>query len=161
MTGVLAHLAALRSTRPVLVPHADRSPADHTLRTETRDLVRQLPDARAVFWYEGPGPDEPDGRTGLMNVSETRIPGDATVFLCGPLPFMRKVRGQVPGAGVPREASATRSTDPICGWPTPPPEQRGAHRAHPPTAPANRRRRGSSAAQWNSGRQRGRHRMCG
>ncbi|WP_373432288.1 FAD-binding oxidoreductase [Streptomyces afghaniensis] len=33
MTSILAHLAALGSTRPVLMLHADRSPADHALRT--------------------------------------------------------------------------------------------------------------------------------
>ncbi|WP_055524789.1 globin domain-containing protein [Streptomyces graminilatus] len=101
MTGILARLAALRSIRPVLVLHADRSPADHALRAETHDLVGQLRDARAVFWYERPGPEEPDARTGLMDLSGTRLPDDATVFLCGPLPFMREVRGQLLGAGVP------------------------------------------------------------
>ncbi|MGW7607383.1 globin domain-containing protein [Streptomyces sp. NPDC054766] len=101
MTGILAHLAALRSIRPVLVLHADRSPADHPLRAETHDLVGQLPGARAVFWYECPGPEEPDAGTGLMDLSSTELPDNATVFLCGPLPFMRDVRGQLLGAGVP------------------------------------------------------------
>ncbi|MFL5997987.1 MAG: hypothetical protein ACJ736_27410 [Streptomyces sp.] len=45
MTGILAHLAALRSPRPVMALHADRSPTDHALRTETRRLTGQLPDA--------------------------------------------------------------------------------------------------------------------
>lgn len=39
MVGILAHLTALGSARPVLVLHADRSPADHALRTETGKLV--------------------------------------------------------------------------------------------------------------------------
>ncbi|MEU0206590.1 globin domain-containing protein [Streptomyces canus] len=101
MTSILAHLAALGSTRPVLVLHADRSPADHALRTETGELVEQLPGARAVFWYEHPGPEEPDARTGLMNLDGIELPAKATVFLCGPLPFMRDVRGRLLGAGVP------------------------------------------------------------
>jgi nitric oxide dioxygenase len=101
MAGILAHLAALRSIRPVLVLHTDRSPADHALRAETRHFVGRLPSARAVFWYERPGPEEPDGRTGPMNVSGTRLPDAATVFLCGPLPFMREVRAQLLRAGVP------------------------------------------------------------
>ncbi|GAA3791591.1 globin domain-containing protein [Streptomyces phyllanthi] len=103
MTGMLAHLAALGSTRPLLVLHADRSPADHALRTETRELVGQLPDARAVFWYEQPGPEEPDTREGLMNLDGIELPDGATVFLCGPLPFMRAVRGQLLGAGIPAQ----------------------------------------------------------
>ncbi|WP_232838133.1 ferredoxin reductase domain-containing protein [Streptomyces geranii] len=101
MTGILARLAALRSIRPVLVLHADRSPADHALRAETHDLVGRLRGARAVFWHEHPGPEEPDARTGLMDLGGTRLPDNATVFLCGPLPFMREIRGQLLGAGVP------------------------------------------------------------
>ncbi|GCB42910.1 globin domain-containing protein [Streptomyces sp. NL15-2K] len=101
MTGILAHLAALRSPRPVLLLHADRSPTDHALRTETRELVGQLPHARAVFWYERPGEEEPNSRADLMNLDGIELPHDATVFLCGPLPFMREVRGQLLRAGVP------------------------------------------------------------
>ncbi|WP_369254682.1 globin domain-containing protein [Streptomyces sp. R35] len=101
MAGILAHLAAHGSTRPVLVLHADRSPAEHALRAETRDLVRQLPGARAVFWYERPGPEEPASRTGLMDLSEIQLPYGATMFLCGPLPFMREVRGQLLSTGIP------------------------------------------------------------
>lgn len=101
MTGILAHLAAVGSTRPVLVLHADRSPGDHALRADTRELIAQLPGARAVFWYERPGSEEPDARTGLMDLSGSELPDGATVFLCGPLPFMREVRGQLLSAGVP------------------------------------------------------------
>ncbi|WP_367319998.1 globin domain-containing protein [Streptomyces sp. HUAS ZL42] len=101
MTGILAHLNAVGSTRPVLVLHADRSPADHALRTETGELVGQLPGARSVFWYERPAPEEPGARKGLMNLAGIELPDDATVFLCGPLPFMRDVRAQLLRAGIP------------------------------------------------------------
>ncbi|MFF7452267.1 MULTISPECIES: globin domain-containing protein [unclassified Streptomyces] len=101
MTGILAHLAALRSPRPVTVLHADRSPADHALRNETRRLAGQLPNARALFWYENDGLEEPAARAGRMNLDGVELPDDATVFLCGPLPFMREVRGQLLRAGVP------------------------------------------------------------
>ncbi|MCX4570823.1 globin domain-containing protein [Streptomyces albogriseolus] len=101
MTSILARLAALGSPRPVLVLHADRSAADHALRGETRELVGRLPGARAVFWYERPGPEEVDAREGLMNLDGIELPQDASVFLCGPLPFMRDVRGQLLRAGVP------------------------------------------------------------
>ncbi len=56
MTGILAHLAETGARRPVLVLHADGSPAEHALRAETRALVERLPDARAEFWYERGGP---------------------------------------------------------------------------------------------------------
>ncbi|MFJ1730361.1 globin domain-containing protein [Streptomyces sp. NPDC088254] len=101
MTSILAHLAALGSTRPVLVLHADRSPADHALRTETEELVDRLPGARAVFWYERPGQGQRDAREGLMNLDGVELPDGATVFLCGPLPFMRDIRARLLHLGVP------------------------------------------------------------
>lgn len=101
MAGILARLAALGSTRPVLVLHADRSPADHALRTDTSRLAEQLPGARAVFWYEHDASQEPGSREGLMDLDGIELPEDATVFLCGPLPFMREVRAQLLGKGVP------------------------------------------------------------
>ncbi|ANS70180.1 flavohemoprotein [Streptomyces lincolnensis] len=103
MTSILAHLSALGTSRPVLVLHADRSPAEHALRTETSELVRQLPNARAIFWYEHPGPQEPRAHKGLMDLHEVEIPENATVFLCGPLPFMRDARAQLLRAGIPAQ----------------------------------------------------------
>lgn len=103
MTSILAHLTTLGSPRPVLVLHADRSPTDHALRTELGKLVGELRGARSVFWYERPGPEEPDAREGLMNLDGIELPEDATVFLCGPLPFMREIRAQLLRAGVPAQ----------------------------------------------------------
>ncbi|MEN8652164.1 globin domain-containing protein [Streptomyces sp. 21So2-11] len=100
MVGMLEHLAATGSTRPVLVLHADRSPAEHALRADANRLVDHLPRARAVFWYEHPGAEEQGARVGLMDLSATDIPGGATAYLCGPLPFMRAVRGQLLHAGI-------------------------------------------------------------
>ncbi|GAA3494797.1 FAD-binding oxidoreductase [Streptomyces prasinosporus] len=104
MVGMLAQLAALGSTRRVLVLHADGSPAEHALRAETREAVDGLSDAEAVFWYERPGDEEPGVRSGLMDLTGIDVPADATVYLCGPLPFMRTVRGRLLGAGVPARA---------------------------------------------------------
>ncbi|MFF7070055.1 globin domain-containing protein [Streptomyces pseudovenezuelae] len=104
MVGMLARLAATGSTRPVLVLHADGSPDEHALRTETRELTGRLPRARSVFWYDRPGAAEPDARVGLMNLDGLDVSVDATVYLCGPLPFMRAVRTQLLERGVPPRA---------------------------------------------------------
>jgi nitric oxide dioxygenase len=101
MAGMLEHLAATGSSRPVWVMHADRTPADHALRAETRRLVEQLPDARAEFWYEQDAAEEPGAHTGLMDLDDLDLPADADVYLCGSLPFMRAVRSQLLQAGVP------------------------------------------------------------
>jgi nitric oxide dioxygenase len=87
----------------VLVLHADHSPADHALRAETGELVERLPGARAVFWYEHPGPEEPDARTGLMSLGGIELPENPTAFLCGPIPFIRDIRGRLLGSGVPAQ----------------------------------------------------------
>ncbi|MFJ4201160.1 globin domain-containing protein [Streptomyces sviceus] len=101
MVGMLARLAATGSARPVLVLHADGSPAEHALRAETRELTGRLPRARSVFWYDRPGPAEPDARVGVMNLDGLDVPADATVYLCGPLPFMRAIRSRLLDRGVP------------------------------------------------------------
>ncbi|MEU9451541.1 globin domain-containing protein [Streptomyces sp. NPDC048277] len=101
MVGMLARLAATGATRPVLVLHADASPDDHALRAETRELTARLPHAHAEFWYERPGDAEPGARTGLMDLDGVAVPADATVYLCGPVPFMRAVRTRLLGLGIP------------------------------------------------------------
>ncbi|MGW4029450.1 globin domain-containing protein [Streptomyces sp. NPDC004838] len=101
MVGMLAELAARGSTRPVLVLHADVSPDEHALRTETRELTERLANADSVFWYEEPGIAEPGTRSGRMELDGVDVPSDATVYLCGPLPFMRAVRAQLLNRGVP------------------------------------------------------------
>ncbi|MFK4188538.1 globin domain-containing protein [Streptomyces sparsogenes] len=101
MVAMLEHLAATGSARPVRVLHADRAPADHALRADTRRLVAQLPDARAQFWYERDADGEAGARTGLMNLDGLDLPLDADVYLCGALPFMRAVRARLLQAGVP------------------------------------------------------------
>ncbi|MFK4145381.1 globin domain-containing protein [Streptomyces sp. NPDC004065] len=101
MTGMLEHLAATGSDRNVWVLHADRSPADHALRADTRRLVGELADARAEFWYEQDAAAEPGAHEGLMDLDGLGLPADADVYLCGALPFMRAARTQLLKAGVP------------------------------------------------------------
>jgi nitric oxide dioxygenase len=101
MAGMLDQLVTTGSTRRVLLLHADSSAAEHALRAETREQVRRLPNARSLVWYECPGPEATDARTGLMDLTGVDVPTDASVYLCGPLPFMRAVRTQLLKAGVP------------------------------------------------------------
>ncbi|MCH0540787.1 hemin transporter [Streptomyces sp. MUM 203J] len=104
LVGMLEHLAATGSARPVTVLHADRSPAEHALRGDTTRLVDELADARGEFWYEKGAEGVPGARPGLMDltdVDDVALPSDAAVYLCGPLPFMRAAREQLLKAGVP------------------------------------------------------------
>ncbi|MFV0131511.1 globin domain-containing protein [Streptomyces sp. HMX112] len=101
MVAMLEQLAATASSRPVTVLHADRSPAEHALRADTHRLVRALPDARATFWYERAAGEQALSRTGLMDLDGMELPAAASVYLCGPLPFMRGVRAQLLRGGIP------------------------------------------------------------
>ncbi len=102
--SMLDHLAATGSTRPVTVVHADRAPGDHAHRQEQLDLVRALPDARLHLWYEEPGEAAPEVAAGRADVTGLELPQGLTAYLCGPVPFMRAVRGDLLRRGVPAEA---------------------------------------------------------
>ncbi|MFE9443474.1 globin domain-containing protein [Streptomyces sp. NPDC006602] len=103
MLAMLGHLAATGSDRPVIAIHADRSPTDHAHRAEQLGLVRALPNARHHLWYEVPGDQAPEAAAGQADVSSLHLPADLTAYLCGPLPFMRAVRGDLLRRGVPAE----------------------------------------------------------
>ncbi|MFD8275113.1 globin domain-containing protein [Streptomyces flaveolus] len=102
--AMLDHLAATGTGRPVTVVHADRTPADHAHRQEQLDLVGALPDARLHLWYEEPGDQAPEASAGLVDIGSLDLPAGLTVYLCGPVPFMRAVRGDLLRRGVPAEA---------------------------------------------------------
>ncbi|MFG3658567.1 globin domain-containing protein [Streptomyces sp. NPDC047706] len=102
MLSMLDHLVRTASTRPVTVVHADRGPDHHVRRAEQTDLAGRLPRADVHFWYENDahhvtGPQVHAGRTALDRLDIAR---DTTAYLCGPLPFMREVRGQLLARGL-------------------------------------------------------------
>ncbi|MBF8189431.1 hemin transporter [Nonomuraea sp. K274] len=100
IAAMLHHLAGTGDTRRVLVLHADRSAADHALRDEMERLTDALPRAERIFWYEEGG----DARSGWMDLDDVEIPEGAVVYMCGSVPFMRGVRGELIKAGVaPRD----------------------------------------------------------
>ncbi|GGO92746.1 hemin transporter [Nocardioides phosphati] len=102
MLGFLHHLRATGSERPVTVLHADRTPAAHAHRAELKDLVAGLPGATMVRWYEDLGvrPQRADLTEGLIDLADVELPGDADVYLCGPVPFMAAVNGALIDRGV-------------------------------------------------------------
>ncbi|MFE9623506.1 globin domain-containing protein [Streptomyces sp. NPDC006527] len=98
MAAMLAHLAATGHPAPVTVVHADRSPADHALRTDHETYTAKLPEATVHLWYEQ---DAPEGaRTGFADLRDVPVHPGTRAYLCGPLPFMRAVRAQLIEKGV-------------------------------------------------------------
>ncbi|MFH9551161.1 globin domain-containing protein [Streptomyces sp. NPDC017435] len=98
IVSMLAHLAATGHDAPVTVVHADRSPADHALRTDHEAYAAKLPDASVHLWYEREAPAH--ARTGLADLTDVSVAPGTRAYLCGPLPFMRAVRAQLIGKGV-------------------------------------------------------------
>ncbi|MEV7542182.1 globin domain-containing protein [Streptomyces sp. NPDC089915] len=98
MLSMLEHLAETGHPAPVTVVHADRTPADHALRTDHRALALKLPGASARFWYESDA--EPGDATGFLDLGATPVAPGTQAYLCGPLPFMRSVREQLLARGV-------------------------------------------------------------
>ncbi|MFF2076757.1 globin domain-containing protein [Kitasatospora sp. NPDC058162] len=101
MTAMLDHLAATGSTRRIVAVHGDRDQLNHAFRAELEQLTAELADATAHVFYQRPLGDWPAERTGLVDLSTVEVPVGTTAYLCGPLPFLRAVRGQLLAAGVP------------------------------------------------------------
>ncbi|WP_369148703.1 globin domain-containing protein [Streptomyces sp. R44] len=97
MLAMLDHLAAAGSTRPVVVVHADRTPDSHAHASELRRLVDALPQGTLHLWYEEPAAS--GARPGRADVTLIDLPAGTTAYLCGPLPFLRAVRGDLLGRG--------------------------------------------------------------
>ncbi|WP_327314592.1 globin domain-containing protein [Streptomyces sp. NBC_01235] len=98
IVAMLAHLAATGHGTPVTIVHADRSPADHALRTDHETYAAKLPDASVHLWYEREAPEY--ARTGLADLTDVPVAPGTRAYLCGPLPFMRAVRAQLIEKGV-------------------------------------------------------------
>jgi nitric oxide dioxygenase len=99
--SMLEHLAATGHPAPVTVVHADRSPATHPMRHDHALLTEKLTDASAHFFYERPPAGHPAELTGLADLTGIEVLPGTRAYLCGPLPFMRAVREQLLGKGIP------------------------------------------------------------
>ncbi|MBP0458298.1 globin domain-containing protein [Streptomyces montanisoli] len=99
MLSMLHELNAREHTAPVLVLHADRSPAEHALRADQSALAGKLADGRVAYWYEEAAGE--NDRAGRADLADLEVPDGTIAYLCGPLPFMRAVRGQLLAKGVP------------------------------------------------------------
>lgn len=102
--GCTPSASALRSLvdnggdREVLVLHAEKNLEAWALREQMTSDVAAIDGAQLQLWLEEPA----DGfHKGFMTLEGLDIPADASMYVCGPLPFMKAIRNQAINAGIP------------------------------------------------------------
>jgi len=106
VAAIMEDLSRRQPARTVRLFHADRAHDTHALYSSLRRQVLAMPDARAQNWYEQDAVGAPTlhpAREGFMDLSEVELPEHASVFMCGPLPFMQAMRRTLIGRGVPAD----------------------------------------------------------
>lgn len=98
--SILRSLVEQRSDREVLVLHAERNMEQWALKDQMNADIEALAGAELKLWLENPtGGAHP----GFMSLKGLDLPEGASVYLCGPLPFMKNIRAEALAAGVPAE----------------------------------------------------------
>lgn len=100
--SILRSLADQGSRREVLVLHAESTLERWALRDQMLEDIALLEAAELELWLEVPS-DGDEAHDGFMSLANVAIPENASVYLCGPLPFMRSLRSQALQSGVPAE----------------------------------------------------------
>ena len=100
--SILRSLADQGSRREVLVLHAENTLERWALRDQMLEDVALLEAAELELWLEVPS-DGDGAHDGFISLANVAIPENASVYLCGPLPFMRSLRSQAIESGVPAE----------------------------------------------------------
>ncbi|MFS2241840.1 globin domain-containing protein [Microbacterium sp. OR16] len=106
VAAIMEDLSRRQPERTVRLFHADRAHDTHALYSSLRRQVLAMTDARAQNWYEQDAVGAPTlhpAREGFMDLSEVDLPERASVFMCGPLPFMQAMRRTLIGRGVPAD----------------------------------------------------------
>jgi nitric oxide dioxygenase len=98
--SILRSLVDTGSKRMVRVLHAESTLERWALRDQMTEDIALLEAAELELWLEIPSEGHHEGYMSLDNVT---IPEDASVYLCGPLPFMRSLRSQALESGVPAD----------------------------------------------------------
>jgi nitric oxide dioxygenase len=98
--SILRSLVASDSKREVLVLHAESNLERWALRDQMSEDVALLSAAELELWLETPSEGAHDG---FMSLDGVTIPENASLYLCGPLPFMRSLRSQALASGVPAD----------------------------------------------------------
>lgn len=86
MLSMLDRISATQPARTVVAVHAEISAERHAHRAE----YARLAGLQQLTWYEN---GDEGGQAGRVDVDAIPLPADAIAYLCGPIAFMRDVRG--------------------------------------------------------------------
>ncbi|MFB9165125.1 MULTISPECIES: globin domain-containing protein [Arthrobacter] len=96
--SALRALAANGADREIMVLHAEKNLAAWALRDQMTNDVDAIDSANLQLWLEEPT----EGfNKGFMSLEGLDIPENASMYVCGPLPFMKAIRNQAIDAGIP------------------------------------------------------------
>lgn len=95
--SILRSLAATGTDRQVMVLHAEKTMENWALSDQMTADAAKI-DAELQLWLESP---QQGSKEGFMSLREVDMPADASLYLCGPLPFMKKIRDEAIDAGIP------------------------------------------------------------
>jgi ferredoxin-NADP reductase/MOSC domain-containing protein YiiM len=100
--AMLHSLAAADSQRRIWWVHTTRDRESHAFATEVGRLIESLPHAvQHVIYTAAPDGDAgTGGRPGREAIAALSLPTDATVYLCGPGPFMEAMRDALSAGGI-------------------------------------------------------------
>ena len=98
---IVEHVAKTQPERTVIVAHADRTAPITRSATPSSTSAGCSTTSPATAGTRRSTDDDSRSRQGLMDLSEIPLPADVQVFTCGPLPFMRHVRGHLIARGMP------------------------------------------------------------
>ena len=108
--SALRDLAGKDSKRQVIVLHAEKNVQAWALREQMTADIAKLADANLQLWLEEPaaggaghalGGHPYTAHTGFMSLQDVDLPADASLYVCGPLPFMKNIRNEAINAGIP------------------------------------------------------------
>ncbi|WP_434664272.1 NO-inducible flavohemoprotein [Aeromonas sp. NJAU223] len=86
--------------------HACEHGALHAFNEEIRDKSRQHANLESRVWYREPQVQDEQGKdydfAGMLNIEQVSglIPANANFYFCGPIAFMKSVKGQLSDLGV-------------------------------------------------------------
>lgn len=106
MAGMLSHLVKAGSGLPIHLLHADAANGTFALRDQVARDVEALPNAALHLWFEDGGTASVPAESvhaGFMNLDDVELPDGAMYYLCGPMPFLKAVRGALIERGIAPE----------------------------------------------------------